>query len=405
MRKISFLYWNVVCICVLLIIGYFQPVNAQLQDQFGQDLLQLVPPSPKTDTAKLIIDPHLTNTYNNHIELGLSVDPYTSSLAGQENPQLQGLITQLGVNLQNELPITGKKLKLKMSYYPQYENYSGADGKLNEFDAFTDVSSTELSYRPSTRLPEIVAFHQIQRLKRTLPVYNNTDRQIGLRFGRILEYNLRIHRFDDELQLREDFLLVGSTNNRTTTRLQFGLLKQVLGKIEYSLENARYQTNLNNLILGIADLEVGEIRTDWRHSVSAKLLQTAIERFVFQEEVNIFQNRSNVDFFNFASTEAAISSFYKFDTGRWIRLRLSQVWVKFKERNIRDADGLILEEAGNRNDKQFSINTQFNWNFTDELSINANYKFTYNDSNQVDPLYSFLDYQHNILSITLRGSY
>ena len=395
-----------IAVYTLLFSSYWQSIEAQLQDQFGQDLQQLVPtPPPKTDTAKLTIDTYITNTFNNHIELGLSVDPYTSSLAGQENPQLIGLINRFGVNFQGDLPIVDQKLKLKLSYSPQYENYNGADGKLDEFDAFTDRSLTELSYTPFSNSPEITFYHNLIRLKRILPVYNNTDRQIGIRFGRLFEYNLRIHRFDDESELKEDFLLIGSNSHRATTRLQFGLLNQMIAKVEHSIENARYQTNLNNLILGISGLEEGEIRGDWRHAGSIKLLQAITKQILFQEEINLFINRSNVDFFNFQSTETAFSTFYKIDTGDWFRVRLSQLWVMFEGRGIRDAEGAIMENAGNRSDRQFTINTQSNWQFNDNISLNLDYKYTYNDSNQIDPLYSFLDYQHSIFSVSLRGRY
>ena len=155
----------------------------------------------------------------------------------------------------------------------------------------------------------------------------------------------------------------------------------MIGKMEYSIENAQYKTNLNNLILGISGLEEGEIRGDWRHAVSMKLLHTFAKRIVFQEEFNLFMNRSNVDFFNFQSTEAALSTFYRLDTGDWVRLRLSRLWVVFKGRGIRDAEGAIMVNAGNRSDRQLSINTQSNWQFNDKISLNIDYKYTYNDSN------------------------
>lgn len=409
MKKTTFLYWMSFLVFAQLVGGSFlfniQYAFAQFQTEFGQELLPLEPAQPESDPAKLTIDAYLSNTFNNHIELGLSVDPYTSSLAGQESPQLEGMINRLGVNLQGELPILNNKLGLKLQYTPQYENYTGKEGKLNEFDAFTDVSLTELRYRPFSSLPEFVASHQFQRLSRTLNVYNNTERQIGLRFGRVLEYNLRIHRFDDESELREDFLLIGSTNHKATTRLQFGLLKQMIGKVEYGIEHGRYQTNLNNLILGVTELEEGERRVDWRHSSAVKLLQTAADHFVFQEEVNLFLNRSNVDFFNFASTEAALSTFYKFDTGCWIRLRFSRVWVWFEGRQIRDEERNIIEGAENRSDTQFGFNTQFNWKFTPYLTLNADYQFTQNHTNELDPVLNFLNYNHSIVSLTLRGNY
>ncbi|MDE0316345.1 MAG: hypothetical protein OXM61_15720 [Candidatus Poribacteria bacterium] len=404
MKKLKLSFYISVFICSFVLVGGFQHTFAQFQSEFGQELL-LEPEPPKTDPAKLTIDAHLSNTFNNHIELGLSVDPYTSSLAGQESPQLQGIINRLGVNLRGELPIVGDKLRLKLQYAPQLENYNGKEGKLNEFDAFTDVSSTELSFRPVSDLPEFIASHQFQRLTRTLNVYNSTERQIGLRFGRVLEYNLRIHRFDDESQLREDFLLIGSMNHKATTRLQFGLPKQMLGKVEYAIEYGRYQTNLNNLILGVTGLEEGEHRLDWRHSGTAKLLQTAAERLVFQEEVNLFLNRSNVDFFNFVSAEAALSAFYRFDTGRWIRLRFSRVWVRFEGRQILDEIGNIMEDAENRSDTLWSLGAQLNWKFTSYLTLNADYQFTQNRTNELDPILDFLNYNHSIVSLTLHGSY
>lgn len=379
-------------------------VCAQFQPEFGQSLLQREPETPETKPAKLTIDSHLSNTFNNHIELGLSVDPYTSSLAGQENPQLQGMINLLGVNLRGELPIADQ-LRLTLQYAPLVENYTGAEGKLNEFDAFSDALLTELSFRPVSGLPPLVASHQFQRLVRTSDVYNNTQRDIGIRFGRVLEYNLRLHRFDDEKTRREDFLLIGSTSHKATGRLQFGLLKAMRGKVEYAIEQSGYQTNLNNLILGVTGLEDDKHRNDWRHFGAAKLLQVAGAHFVFQEEVNLFLNRSNVDFFNFASTEVAASSFYRLDTRRWIRLRISRLWVQFDGRQIRDETGLIPENSEARNDTQLGLAAQVNWQFNAYLTLSADYQFTQNRTNELDPLLNFLNYNHSIVSFTVRGSY
>ncbi len=382
-----------------------QPVSAQLEDGFDPDLLKLETKPTETDSSKLTINSQLNNTYNNHIELGLSVDPYTSSLAGKESPQLQGILTGFGLDLIGELPIVDDNLRLKLQYSPHYENYTGESGNLNEFDMFTDVTFTELSYRPFPKLPEFAASHQFQRLVRRLNVYNNMERQFRIRFGRIIEYNLRIHQFDDINQLREDFLLIGSTNHKVTTRLQFGLLKQMLGKLEYSFENGRYETNLNNLILGVSGLDIGESRMDWRYSGGAKLLQTVSDSFVFQEEVNLFLNRSNVDFFKFGSTEAALSTFYKFDTGRWFRLRFSRVWLRFDDRQIRDETGRILDGAEDRSDTQFGLQAQFNWRFTSTITLTADYQFTQNRTNELDPVLEFLNYNHSILSVSLQETY
>ena len=381
-----------------------QNAFAQLQTEFGQSLLEKEPEKPETESAELILDAHFSNTFNNHIELGLSVDPYTSSLAGEDDPQLTGLINRIGVNLGGDLPVIDK-LRFKLQYTPQVENYTGAEGKLDEFDAFSNILSTELSFQPTTRLPPLVAAYQVQRFVRTSNVYNNMEHQFGFRFGRVLEYNFRLHRFDDEDSRREDFLLVGSNTHNMSSRLQFGIFKQMLGKLEYTVEHGSYQTNLNNLILGITGLEDNERRKDLRHIGTAKLIQVATERLMFQEEVNLFLNRSNVDFFNFVSTEVAASSFYRLETGRWLRLRLSRLWVTFEGRQILEVSGLVTEDTPNRQDTQIGANIQLNWQFNPYLTLNADYQITQNRTNEADPFLDFLNYTHTIATLTLRGEY
>lgn len=378
--------------------------SAQLQTELGQSLLKKEPEPSETDPAALTISPHFSNTFNNHIELGLSVDPYTSNLAGEDDPQLSGIINRFGVDLSGDLPIADK-LRLKLQYIPQGENYTGADSKLDEFDAFSDIFLTEVSFKPVVNLPPFVASHRLQRFVRSSDVYNNTERQLGLRFGRVLEYNLRLHRFDDDDSLREDFLLVGSNSHKMTGRMQFGLLKQTLGKIEYGIEHGSYETNLNNLILGITRMEDNERRNDWRHIGSAKLIQVATKQIMFQEEVNLLLNRSSVGFFKFTSTEVAASSFYRFDTGRWIRFRLSRLWVKFAGRQILDETGGLSEDSPNRQDTQIGANVQLNWQFNPYLTLNADYQVTQNRTNEGDPLLDFLNYTHTIGTLTLKGQY
>ena len=391
------------CLLIFIYLGA-SSLCAQLQTEFGQSLLEKEPEKPETESAELILDAHFSNTFNNHIELGLSVDPYTSSLAGEDDPQLTGLINRIGVNLGGDLPVADK-LRFKLQYTPQVENYTGAEGKLDEFDAFSNILSTELSFQPTLSLPPLVASYQGQRFVRTSNVYNNMEHQFGFRFGRVLEYNFRLHRFDDEDSRREDFLLVGSNTHTMSSRLQFGILKQMLGKLEYTVEHGSYQTNLNNLILGITGLEDNERRKDLRHIGSAKLIQVATERLMFQEEVNLFLNRSNVDFFNFVSTEVAASSFYRLETGRWLRLRLSRLWVTFEGRQILEELGPVTADTPNRQDTQIGANIQLNWQFNPYLTLNADYQITQNRTNETDPFLDFLNYTHTIATLTLRGEY
>ena len=161
MKKIDFSL--VIYLLIFIQLGVSSG-QAQFQSEFGQSLLERKPETPETDPAELTLNAHFSNTFNNHIELGLSVDPYTSSLAGQEDPQLEGIINRFGVNLLGDLPIADK-LRLKLQYVPQVENYTGADGKLNEFDAFSDVFLTELSFRPVANLPPLVTLTSTATLR------------------------------------------------------------------------------------------------------------------------------------------------------------------------------------------------------------------------------------------------
>ena len=409
MRKLTQIKWilipTLIQITGLSLLLCIPGAFAQLPPEFGQELLLPETKQPETYPATFKYDSYLSNTYNDHIEFGLSVDPYISSLAGQEDPQLRGLINRFGVNLRGELPVSDHKLRLRFQYSPQYENYTGAEGKLNEFDASTNFVLTEINYRPFADLPEIAFSQQVRRLSRSLDVYNNNEYQSGFRIGRFLEYNFRLHHFDDDERKREDFLLVGSTNHKVTTRLQLGILKQIVSKVEYAIEHGNYQTNLNTFILGAANIEDGQRRSDWRHFGFVKLLQAAADRVVFQQEVNLFVNRSNIEYFNFISTEAAVTAYYKFAARRSIRLRLFHLWVNFEGRNLRDEDGRIIEGAGIRKDTQFGLNALINWKFTPNLSLNVDYQFIQNNTNELNQILSFLDYNHNILSITLKGNY
>ncbi|MCZ6677635.1 MAG: hypothetical protein O7E52_10325, partial [Candidatus Poribacteria bacterium] len=335
---------------------------------------------------------------------GLSIDPNTSSLAGRDDPQLEGVINLVGVNLQGTLPL-GKRFGLKLQYYPQFENYIGANGQLNEFDAFTDVFLTELSFRPTLQLPDLTISHQLQRLDRKDDTFDSLQRQIGFRFGKLLEYNLRILRFDDDQTNREDFLLVGATSHLGRARLQLGILKDVLGKLEYSIEREKYKDNLNSLVLGVADIEPGESRTDLRHFVSAKLIEIPTSRIVLQQEFNLFLNNSDIDFYKFSTLEAAVGAFYKINADSWARLRLSRLDINFDGRQVRGVDGFIEPDAADRNDNQINLNFRLNWQFRDHFTLFADYQLTNNDTNEEAEIFDFLNYTNNIVSLTLQATY
>ena len=375
--------------------------SAQLQREYGQQLLQQKPEVPAAFESDLTIDYEVSNVFNNHVEFGLSIDPNTSSLARREDPQLRGVINRAGVNLQGTLPI-GKRFGLTLQYYPQLENYIGENGKLNEFDAFTDLFLTELSFRPTAQLPILSVSHQLQRLDRRDDAFDNLQRQISFRFGKLLEYNLYINRFDDDMTRRADFLLVGSTMHQGRARIQLGILKSLLAKLEYSLEQESYKDNLNELLLGIAGVERGDSRTDLRHLVSTKLIQIPAGRLLFQQELNLLLSNSNVGFYDFSTIEAAVGAFYKINAESWARLRLSRLGITFDGRRVRGVDGFIDENAEKRRDNQFGVTFQLNWQLRNSLTLLADYQLTVNDTNEN---FDFLNYTHNVASLTLQATY
>lgn len=401
-RKIYWLFsWSCAAIFALISVSIS---SAQLQSDFGRGLLEKTLEEKPAVEPKLTVDYQVSNVFNDHVEFGLSIDPNTSSLAGRENPQLQGMINRAGVNFQGTLPL-GERFGLTLQYYPQLENYIGEDGQLDEFDAFTDIILTELSFYPTSKLPPLTLSHQLQRLDRTDDTYDSLQRQLGFRFGKVLEYNLRLSGFDDDQTRREDFLLVGTTSHQGIGRLQFGFFKGVLGRIEYSIEREKYANNLNNLVLNIAGIKAGESRMDVRHFISGKLLAIPTARVVVQSELNQFLNSSNVAFYDFSSFEAAIGAFYKINTASWARLRLSRLVVGFDGRKVRGTSLLIAADAPNRRDDQIGVNFQLNWEFRKNLSLLADYQFTRNDTNEESKTFDFLNYTNNIASLSIQLKY
>lgn len=375
--------------------------SAQLRREYGQELFQQETEAPAAFESDLTIDYEVNNVFNNHVEFGLSIDPNTSSLARREDPQLQGIINRAGVNLQGTLPL-GKRFGLTLQYYPQLEKYIGESGKLDDFDAFTDLFLTELSFRPTAQLPILSVSHQLRRLDRRDDAFDNLQRQIGFRFGKLLEYNFYINRFDDDMTRRADFLLIGSTMHQGRTRIQLGILKSLLAKLEYSLEHESYKDNLNELVLGIAGIEKGESRTDLRNLVSAKLIEIPAGRLLLQQELNLLLSNSNVGFYDFSTIEAAVGAFYKINAESWVRLRLSRLGITFDGRRVRGADGFIDENAEKRKDNQFGVTFQLNWQLHNSLTLLADYQLTVNDTNEN---FDFLNYTHNVASLTLQASY
>ena len=157
-------------------------------------------------------------------------------------------------------------------------------------------------------------------------------------------------------------------------------------------------------MLGIAGIGQGESRTDLRNFVSTKLIQIPTSRLLLQQELSLFLSNSNVSFYDFSTIEAAISGFYKINGESWARLRLSRLGITFDGRRVRGADGFVDEDAEKRQDNQFAVALQVNWQVWDSLALLADYQLTRNDTNEDNEIFDFLNYTHNVVSLHFRGA-
>ena len=105
------------------------------------------------------------STYDNHIELGLSIDPYTSNLSGRRNPQIRSLVNQARIHLQGTFPVS-QFFGVKKQFKKQLEDYIGRDDKLDNFNGFDNIFSTEFLLGLSNQLPHLRFQHQVLRLDR-----------------------------------------------------------------------------------------------------------------------------------------------------------------------------------------------------------------------------------------------
>ena len=101
----------------------------------------------------------------------------------------------------------------------------------------------------------------------------------------------------------------------------------------------------------------------------------------------------------------ALSAFYKVDSGRWARLRLSRLGVEFDGRRVRGADGFIADDADKRMDIQLGLNFQLNWKLHERVTLLADYQLARNDTNEEAEIFDFLNFTNNIASITIQASH
>ena len=97
-----------------------------------------------------------------------------------------------------------------------------------------------------------------------------------------------------------------------------------------------------------------------------------------------------------------LGRFTRLTTESWARLRLSRLGITFDGRRVRGADGFVAENAEKRRDNQFGVTFQLNWQLRNSLTLLADYQLTLNDTNEN---FDFLNYTHNVASLTLQASY
>lgn len=349
----------------------------------------------KAKQQNIKVEFQTNSTYDNHIEFGLSIDPNTSSLSGRQVPQIRSLINQARIDLQGIFPIS-QLLDVKTQLKTQLEDYIGRDDKLDNFNGFNNTFSTEFILRLSDQLPRLRFQHQIQRLDREDDVYDYVENQIGFQFGEVFKYHLRFRSFDDDQTRREDFLLVGSRSQLGIWQLQFGILKNLLGRFEYQVEHQRYKDNLNNLVLGIAKISPGNLRTDWKHLFTTRLIQIPTDQIIIQEDINFFQNNSNTSFYDFVSFEFGGTGFYRMADGHWFKLRLSALQLNFKNRKT-----IFQSQSQSRINQQIGIDFLMSRKLANKFSLLLGYQLVKNRINEKSKILDFLNYYHNIISIKL----
>ena len=355
----------------------------------------LLQPNIKVKQPNIKVKFQTDSTYDNHVEFGLSIDPNTSSLSGRRNSQIRSFVNQARIHLQGTFPIS-QLLGVKTQLKTQLEDYIGRDDKLDNFNGFNNTFSTEFILRLSDQLPRLRFQQQIQRLDREDDAYDYVENQIGFQFGEVFKYHLRFRSFDDNQTRREDFLLVDSRSHLGIWQLQFGILKNVLGRFEYQVEHQRYKDNLNNLVLGIAKISPGNLRTDWKHLFSTRLIQIPTDQIIIQEDINFFQNNSNTSFYDFVSFEFGGTGFYRMADSRWIRLRLSALQLNFKDRKT-----IFQNQSQNRINQQIGIDLLMSWELANKFSLLFGYQLAKNRINEKFKILDFLNYYHNIISIKL----
>ncbi|GIX06414.1 MAG: hypothetical protein KatS3mg115_0817 [Candidatus Poribacteria bacterium] len=145
-------------------------------------------------------------SYNNHLELGLSLDPNTTAVE-RADPQLSGWVWAVGGRWRWARPTPLGTVGVGLA--PSLERYRGSDPLIGNFNGGT--LPVELSWRLSAEWgpPFELRLFGVRRSRRA-SVYNGWESGMELALGRAVRYRVRRLRFDDARSSRRDYLFIGS---------------------------------------------------------------------------------------------------------------------------------------------------------------------------------------------------
>lgn len=326
---------------------------------------------------------------NDHIEFGIAIDP-NSSLGGREESQLSGLITTSNLKLQGELPLL-KGLHLQGSYAPGLERFSGEDGKLTQFDAYKQevmggVSIQRLSFSG-----------RFLNVNRTAELYDYREASLDVKLAQIIQYKFRHRNFGDS-NPKDDYLLLDSTSHQWLGQLRLAFTRKLSSKLRYSFEHERYDDNATLLLAAVSDTGAKNPRRDNRHAALASLAGVLTPKLLVQGEVSLFMNDSNSSFYDFNSIETAVVTFWKPGKNGWARLRLFARHLDFPHRQLQ-------EKTKRRRDNQIGLQWSGQWQLPYQISFIVDYQFRLAQTNVEEPIFEFLNYRHNLLSVSVQAIY
>jgi hypothetical protein len=220
-------------------------------------------------------------------------------------------------------------------------------------------------------------------------------------FGELLAYGFRRRTFDD-VQPREDYLLIGSDRHELRSAARVRIDANTRADVVYRLVLERYDANLSRLLYEAIRVASDFGRRDTRNQATASFVRVLASSLLVEAGGDMLWNRSNSSFYRFRSAEASLTAFWSLDGRRWLRARISKGWIRFDDRDV--AERFSTTETMRR-DGQARILVDAQWAVTSHLALNASADIVRNRTNDERAVFDFLNYTLRIFSVGFSASY